>query len=110
MSGLGSQGYDSETNTDSDMESVDGEDLEEGEIKQGLENQECGQEDDQLGGRPVVSPIKDQLDGQPESSPVNNDGHVTGNNESPGGQPSTGINACGESQRLHGDSFVAAHG
>ncbi|MFS7919837.1 hypothetical protein Hanom_Chr03g00217321 [Helianthus anomalus] len=110
MSELGSEDYDSETNTDSEMESAGGEDLEEGEIKQGVDNQVDGQEDDLMGGRPVESPIEDQVDEQPELSPANNGVHVSGNNESPEDQTSARINACGKPQRLHGDLLGAVHG
>ncbi|MFS7923058.1 hypothetical protein Hanom_Chr03g00256371 [Helianthus anomalus] len=109
VSVLGSQDYDSEMSSDSDMESVDVDDLEEGEIKQGMDNNDRCQEDDQLDGRPESSLMNAQLDGRPESSPVTI-GHMAGNKESSEGHLSPGINACGESQRTHGDSFEVAHG
>ncbi|KAJ0952625.1 putative RNA recognition motif domain, nucleotide-binding alpha-beta plait domain superfamily [Helianthus annuus] len=106
---VGSQDYDSETGSDSDMESVGVEDLEDGEIRQGMDDNDCCQEDAQVNGRPELGSANDQLDDRSESSPVNFD-HVEGNKESSEGQPTPRIIACGESQRLHGDSLGETHG
>ncbi|KAJ0454565.1 putative RNA recognition motif domain, nucleotide-binding alpha-beta plait domain superfamily [Helianthus annuus] len=86
---LGSQDDHYEDDSDSDMVSDDEEELEDGEIKHGMEEVDNNQDGD-------------PMNVQPDSSPADH-GQTVGNQEAVEDKRSSGVNAYGEAQRLHGE-------
>ncbi|KAJ0788266.1 hypothetical protein HanPI659440_Chr05g0189671 [Helianthus annuus] len=92
---LGSQEDNYEEGSDSDLVSEDEEVLEEGEIKQGMEEVDNNQDDDPMNVHPGSSLV--------------DHGQTVGNQETLEGKRFSGVNANRESQRLHGDVLGTAH-
>ncbi|KAM0027133.1 putative RNA recognition motif domain, nucleotide-binding alpha-beta plait domain superfamily [Helianthus debilis subsp. tardiflorus] len=96
VSVMDSQDNDYDTSSDSDMESenVDSDDvenLEEGELRQGREFDDCCHDGEMMNDRPEGFPM--------------NDDHTAGNQKSPVDQGSPGVNAGGEFLDMHGEEL-----
>ncbi|MFS7935643.1 hypothetical protein Hanom_Chr05g00406021 [Helianthus anomalus] len=91
----GSQDSESENGSDSDEESVEMEDLEEGEIGQKLDNSDRRKDDVMENGRQENDPVEDE--------------QLVGNQQPVSNQESALINVVENTNSLHGDSVGAEH-
>ncbi|KAJ0648258.1 putative RNA recognition motif domain, nucleotide-binding alpha-beta plait domain superfamily [Helianthus annuus] len=102
LSLLGSQDSESDMESESDYESIDMEDLEEGEIGQNDDTHDRRQDDASDTGRTVDVPVAQRVD-QPVDQPVEFDKSV-GHHESLGAQATSSEDVGGNLKNLHGKS------